>query len=189
MGGIRNMKSLIIDTSTIQTICALFDDENEIFREHHIGATEHAEVLPKLVAAALKVAPVVDQVIVGMGPGPFTGLRVGITFAQVFATAREIPWIGICSLDAIEVPLSDYIVATDARRNEVYWAQYQSGERILGPAVGKSELVPAGNRIGFTFTESLFPEPRLLLAQSRTQNVREPIYLRRPDAIPTSERG
>ena len=72
---------------------------------------------------------------VGMGPGPFTGLRVGIVFAQTFATARNIPWRGACSLDAIDVDSDLYIVTTDARRKEVYWAKYENGIRIKGPEV------------------------------------------------------
>jgi tRNA threonylcarbamoyl adenosine modification protein YeaZ len=161
-----------------------------LFEGHHDGATEHAEALPKLVAGALKVEKRIDQVVVGMGPGPFTGLRVGIVFAQTFATARKIPWLGICSLDGIDIDSDEYIVTTDARRNEIYWAQYQNGERVEGPCVGKLEeiITRSAKKFGFGFAEPLFPSPQLLLAKSVTTNIREPFYLRRPDARPTSER-
>lgn len=184
------MKSLVIDTSTNRTSCALFSGTALIFDGHHDGATEHAEALPKLVAEALKIDPEVDQVVVGMGPGPFTGLRVGIVFAQTFATARKIPWIGVCSLDAIDIDSDEYIAVTDARRREIYWARYENGARVEGPSVGKPEELDSRRekKFGFGFTETLFPSPHLLLARSLATSIHEPFYLRRPDAIPTSER-
>ena len=97
------MNSLVIDTSTHRTSVGLFRGTIELFTGFHDGATAHAEALPKLVKEALAISNEINQVIVGMGPGPFTGLRVGIVFAQTFAHAREIPWIGACSLDAIDV--------------------------------------------------------------------------------------
>ncbi|MEY3103692.1 MAG: hypothetical protein RL256_714 [Actinomycetota bacterium] len=184
------MNSLVIDTSTTRTSAAVFAGSQLLFEGHHDGATEHAEALPKLVAQALEVERRIDQVIVGMGPGPFTGLRVGIVFAQTFATARNIPWVGVCSLDGIDIDSPSYIVATDARRKEIYWAHYLNGERAIGPFVGKQEDVVTRpeKKFGFGFTEPLFPSPHLLLAKSLAMNIREPFYLRRPDAVPTSER-
>jgi len=184
------VNSLVIDTSTTRTSAAVFAGSKLLFEGHHDGATEHAEALPKLVAQALEVERRIDQVIVGMGPGPFTGLRVGIVFAQTFATARNIPWVGVCSLDGIDIDSPSYIVATDARRKEIYWAHYLNGERANGPFVGKQEDVVTRpeKKFGFGFTEPLFPSPHLLLAKSLAMNIREPFYLRRPDAVPTSER-
>ncbi|MEY3722537.1 MAG: hypothetical protein RLZZ35_407, partial [Actinomycetota bacterium] len=75
MGGIHPLNSLVIDTSTTRTSAAVFAGSQLLFQGHHDGATEHAEALPKLVAQALEVERRIDQVIVGMGPGPFTGLR------------------------------------------------------------------------------------------------------------------
>lgn len=94
-------KYLLIDTSTSRTSVAIVDESKTIFQAHHDGALSHGEVLPKLVSEALAVENHIDQVIVGMGPGPFTGLRSGIAFAQSFAFARGISWLGVCSLDAI----------------------------------------------------------------------------------------
>lgn len=184
------MNSLVIDTSTTRTSCALFSGTTLLFEGNHDGATEHAEALPKLVAAALEIEGSINQVVVGMGPGPFTGLRVGIVFAQSFATARNIPWVGVCSLDGIDIDSNSYIAVTDARRREIYWARYQNGMRVEGPFVGKSEELTSNleKKFGFGFTEPLFPSPHLLLAKSLAMNVREPFYLRRPDAVPTSER-
>jgi tRNA threonylcarbamoyl adenosine modification protein YeaZ len=157
------------------------------------------------VARALKSTKLIDQIVVGMGPGPFTGLRVGITFAQSFALARSIPWIGVCSLDAIRIDsttkdsqivssqesnqqtkteainFDDYIVAVDARRKQMYWARYKNGVRVLGPSVDKPEDIS-------TYVTNVYPDIEKLVALSTTQNVREPIYLRSPDAIPTAQR-
>ena len=184
------MKSLVIDTSSSRTTVGLFEGTSLIFAGHHDGATAHAEALPKLVSQALHHSNVIDEVIVGMGPGPFTGLRAGIVFAQTFAHLRGIPWRGVCSLDGIDIDSEDFVVATDARRNEIYWARYQSGSRIDGPNVSKREILETLHLpiFGFSFTEELFPSPHLLLARSRTSEVDQPMYLRRPDALPTSER-
>ncbi|MFM8898127.1 MAG: tRNA (adenosine(37)-N6)-threonylcarbamoyltransferase complex dimerization subunit type 1 TsaB, partial [Actinomycetota bacterium] len=107
------MISLVIDTSTNRTSVALFENSQLLFSGFHDGATAHAEVLPKLAKEALHTRQEINQVIVGMGPGPFTGLRVGITFAQTFAHARDITWRGACSLDAMDVDSESYIVTSD----------------------------------------------------------------------------
>jgi tRNA threonylcarbamoyl adenosine modification protein YeaZ/ribosomal-protein-alanine acetyltransferase len=183
------MNTLVIDTSTDRTSCAVFADEALIYSGFQDGATEHAEVLPKLVAAALEVNKRVDRVIVGMGPGPFTGLRVGIVFAQTFASAREIPCIGVCSLDGIEVAADEYLVATDARRKEVFWARYKENRRVSGPGVGgPKDISNSEKAFGFGFTEPLFPNPRKLMQAANQEIFTEPIYLRRPDAQPTALR-
>lgn len=190
MARLLAMNSLVIDTSSIRTIVALFSDTELVHEAHHDGATEHAEVLPKLVKEALSKVDSIGEVIVGMGPGPFTGLRVGIAFAQSFAHARSIPFRGVCSLDGIDIDSDDYIVTTDARRKEVYWARYKNGHRIDGPFVSTPNQVIElqARKFGFGFTETLFPSPHLLLARSRTSEINAPMYLRRPDAIPTNER-
>jgi tRNA threonylcarbamoyl adenosine modification protein YeaZ len=116
-----------------------------------------------------------------MGPGPFTGLRVGISFARAFATARNIEVIGICSLDAIVVDQSAYTVAIDARRKEIYWATYKSGKRIQGPAVNFPADVDG-------YIIDRHPDVLRLVQLSQSQNVGEPFYLRRPDAVATVDR-
>ncbi len=173
--------SLAIDTATSRTIVAMVDDGKVLFESSHEGATDHGKAITELVVQALKVCPVPNQVVVGMGPGPFTGLRVGITFAHTFALARNIPVIGVCSLDAIVIDKDEYTVAIDARRKEIYWARYKSGQRISGPAVNKPDEVE-----GFVIGQ--YPDMQKLVELSKTQNVSEPMYLRRPDAVPTAER-
>ncbi len=173
--------SLVIDTATDRTIVGLLDDEKVIFESFAEGATDHGRAASDLVAQALKGNPVPEQVIVGMGPGPFTGLRVGVSFARTFALAREISVIGICSLDAIGVNQESYTVAIDARRKEIYWASYQDGKRVEGPSVNKPEEV-ADYIIG------RYPSVLEMVKQSKLQNESELFYLRRPDAVPTAKR-
>jgi tRNA threonylcarbamoyl adenosine modification protein YeaZ len=134
------------------------------------------------VQEALAVCDV-DEVVVGMGPGPFTGLRVGIAFAQSFALAREIPVRGVCSLDAIaaQVTEKDFIITVDARRKEVYWAHYTNGIRVGEPAVN----FPA-DVTGAKIHADLFPDMVALV--NLPGNIIEPMYLRRPDAVATVDR-
>ena len=173
--------SLAIDTATSRTIVGVIAGDKVLFESFHEGATEHGFAITELVMKALEICPKPDQVVVGMGPGPFTGLRVGITFAHSFALAREIPVIGVCSLDAIDVKESEYTVAIDARRKEIYWAKYKDGLRISGPTVSKPAEVDK-------FIIDQFPDLKKLVALSASQNITEPVYLRRPDAVPTAER-
>ena len=173
--------SLAIDTSTSRTIVGILDGDKVLFESFHEGATEHGFAITELVTKALAVCPQPDQVVVGMGPGPFTGLRIGITFARSFAMARDIPVIGICSLDAIAIDQSEYTVAIDARRKEIYWASYKDGVRVVGPSVNKPAEVTG-------FIIDVYPDMQKLVALSHSQNETEPMYLRRPDAVPNAER-
>lgn len=174
--------SLAIDTSTSRTVVGLLDGEEVLFESFAEGATDHGRAVSDLVAQALLNNPEPEQVVVGLGPGPFTGLRVGIAFARTFALAREIPVIGVCSLDAIETGKSDYTVAIDARRKEIYWARYEDGKRVEGPSVNKPDEVS-------DFIIDLYPNVSSLVNLAQVQSESEPFYLRRPDAVPTAERG
>ena len=174
--------SLAIDTSTSRTVVGLLDGEKVLFEKYAEGATDHGRAVSDLVAQALLNNPVPDQVVVGMGPGPFTGLRVGIAFARTFALSREIPVVGVCSLDAIDTGKSDYTVAIDARRKEIYWARYEGGKRVEGPSVNKPDEVS-------DFIIGLYPNVIALVKLAEVQSVSEPFYLRRPDAVPTAERS
>ena len=175
-------KVLAIDTSTSRTSVAIIEADTILFSGFLDGATAHGPSLPALVQEALAVSGV-DEVVVGMGPGPFTGLRVGIAFAQSFALARGIPVRGVCSLDAIAAQINekDFIVTVDARRKEVYWARYTAGVRVGDPAVN----FPA-NVSGAHIHADLFPNMQALV--KLPGNITEPIYLRRPDAVATVDR-
>ena len=175
-------KTLAIDTSTSRTCVAIIEGEAVLYSGHRDGATAHGPSLPELVQEALAVSDV-DEVVVGMGPGPFTGLRVGIAFAHTFALAREISVRGVCSLDAIAAQVNDkdFIITVDARRKEVYWARYTNGLRVGEPAVNFPADVS-----GAIIHADLFPVMKALV--NLPGNIREPIYLRRPDAVATVDR-
>ena len=175
-------KVLAIDTSTSRTSVAIIEADTILFGGFLDGATAHGPSLPALVQEALAVSGV-DEVVVGMGPGPFTGLRVGIAFAQSFALARGIPVRGVCSLDAIAAQINekDFIITVDARRKEVYWARYAAGVRVGDPAVNFPADVS-----GAPIHADLFPNMQALV--KLPGNITEPIYLRRPDAVATADR-
>jgi tRNA threonylcarbamoyl adenosine modification protein YeaZ len=174
---------LAIDTSTNRTSVAVVDGATVLFNEFHDDPLAHGEVLPAIVSRALKVSPSIDLVAVGMGPGPFTGLRVGIAFAQSFALARGIDWRGICSLDVIAAAINgpEFIATIDARRKEVFWAKYEDGKRIGDVEVSSPLSLPTDIEIH----NNLTPNPVVLARLATTSEcIAEPIYVRRPDAHP-----
>ena len=194
MAGIFAMKTtLAIDTATARTQFAILKGDELLWQKTEDGATTHGDVLAKFGALAAREN--IDQVIVGMGPGPFTGLRTGIVFAQSFAFAQGLPVHGICSLDAIAhgIDLPEFIVATDARRKELYLAKYVDGKRVGDPLVTAPNEIPAFPIFGegalkyglTTDTEHLYPK---LISFPNLAHVNEPMYLRHPDAVPTAER-
>ncbi|WP_414687766.1 tRNA (adenosine(37)-N6)-threonylcarbamoyltransferase complex dimerization subunit type 1 TsaB [Mycobacterium sp.] len=168
-----------------------------------VDARAHAERLTPNVLAALAAAGIgmtdLDAVVVGCGPGPFTGLRVGMATAAAYGHALEIPVHGVCSLDAIGVQTSgDTLVVTDARRREIYWARYRDGIRVEGPAVdapadvdpGTAQAVAGSPEHAALFDlprcEPVYPTPAGLVAAVGDWSERQapllPLYLRRPDA-------
>ena len=182
---------LVIDTSTSRTSVGLISQNKVIWSEYEDGATAHAEAVPRLVKKALAKENDISQVIVGMGPGPYTGLRAGISFAQAFAWARKIEFRGVCSLDAITCAAPEYVAATDARRKEIYWAAYKNGKRIDGPHVnipseveGKVFVGEGAHKYGLAAVAT-YPDVSVF---AELPEVDQPMYLRRPDAVPTSER-
>jgi len=149
--------TLAIDTASAWSTVAVVDEDVVLAEAEHRDARGHAEVLATLVSDVLARAgrPRIDVVACGVGPGPYTGLRIGVTTAQVLGLAWQAQVVGICSLDVIAAAVlaggadvlaggvsGAFVVATDARRGEVYWAAYgPAGERISGPFVGRqSEL-------------------------------------------------
>jgi len=172
-----------------------------------LDARAHAEQLTPNVLGAMADADVamadLDAVVVGCGPGPFTGLRVGMATAAAYGHALDVPVYGVCSLDAIGVDTSgEALVVTDARRREVYWARYRGGVRVAGPAVAAPADVPADAAAvaGSPDHVALFDLPRLAPSYPTASGLVRavdwstepvalvPLYLRRPDAKPASER-
>jgi tRNA threonylcarbamoyladenosine biosynthesis protein TsaB len=189
-----------------------------IARYEEPAANAHGEVLAPAIAQVLHDAGCaradLDVVGVGLGPGPFTGLRVGIVTASTLADALGIPAYGMCSLDTIARQHAtgerDFVVVTDARRRQVYWAAYSEiGARLDGPDIATPaevaarfggrvpEIVgPAAGAVGsesdaFVVKAALWPAARVVAEHAlhaRYTGVEpttlEPMYLRRPDARP-----
>ena len=199
---------LAIDTATPAVTAGVVrcdESGDEVLAERvTVDARAHAEQLTPNIVGALDDAGLaadrLDAVVVGCGPGPFTGLRVGMATAAAFGHALGIAVRGVCSLDAIAVGTTgDVLVVTDARRREVYWGRYRDGVRVDGPAVNAAADVPAGAGAvaGSPEHAALFELPRLapvypsaagLVAAVADWDVEPqplvPLYLRRPDAKP-----
>ncbi len=185
---------LAIDTATPAVTAGVVRAEGiEVLAERvTVDARAHAEQLTPNVLAALADAGLtvtdLDAVVVGCGPGPFTGLRVGMATAQAYGHALGIPVHGVCSLDAIGIDtMGETLVVTDARRREVYWARYRDGVRIDGPAVNAPADVPGAD-------DALARPPLYPTVAGLVRAVADwiaepapliPLYLRRPDAKPS----
>jgi tRNA threonylcarbamoyl adenosine modification protein YeaZ len=173
-----------------------------------VNARAHGELLMPSVCEVIASAGVslrdLDAVVCGAGPGPFTGLRVGMVTAAALGDALSVPVYPVCSLDVIAYRAgagSSLLVITDARRREVYWARYDpAGVRVDGPHVDRPDDLPRAGvaRVAGTCDVSgrpvaapLYPDPAGLVAVAaaalRSQAppaALTPWYLRRPDAVP-----
>ena len=149
---------LAFDTSSALTSVAVVDDGGVVAARDHDDARRHAEVLAPLLAEVLPFvdAAGLDAIACGVGPGPYTGLRVGIATALAVGAVWQRPVVGICSLDAIAMAVldlgsrsADFGVAVDARRHEVYWARYGAdGTRLAGPRVSRADGIDPRQRAG-----------------------------------------
>jgi tRNA threonylcarbamoyl adenosine modification protein YeaZ len=199
--------TLSLDTATdVATACLTEDGEvlaESMSRGRSTAAQRLLADVHGLFGSARREPSELDAIVAGTGPGPYTGLRVGLVTAAVMARTLGIPAYGVCSLDGIPPRVGEVLVATDARRKEVYWARYRDGERIAGPevarpadvAVDAAVIVGAGARLypdvfGPTLTEHDHPDP-VELVRRATDRIRRgapadpltPRYLRRPDAV------
>ena len=212
---------LALDTSSPTVAVALHDDSGVLVDLTSERSMKHAEQLAPLIERALgEVAAArhdVTAIAVGVGPGPFTGLRVGLVTARTLAHVLQVPVYGVCSLDVIAVqalaeqPLGELdgadgadaaqglVVATDARRKEVYLARYDAaGGRLEGPVVDKPAALATEGPVageGAVLYPEAFPHARGparpsagWLARCVAEELAElrdpdPLYLRRPDAV------
>ncbi|GAA3538467.1 tRNA (adenosine(37)-N6)-threonylcarbamoyltransferase complex dimerization subunit type 1 TsaB [Amycolatopsis ultiminotia] len=175
----------------------------ELITPHSLAAAEDAGITLRDL----------DAIVCGVGPGPFTGLRAGMATAAAYAHALGIPAYPVCSLDAIAADVvrteKPFLVFTDARRREVYWAAYDAaGERVDGPHVQRPAEVIAEARVaagdgalqyadavGVVPIEPRFPSPAGLVRVARAALLARtepepltPLYLRRPDAVEPNAR-
>jgi tRNA threonylcarbamoyladenosine biosynthesis protein TsaB len=204
---------LAFDTSSPTVAVALYDGSDVVAERVSEQAMKHGERLAPLIDDLMREVGVVRQdltaLAVGVGPGPFTGLRVGLVTARTLAFVLDIPVYGVCSLDVLAVEAAssgaiagDFVVATDARRKEVYLASYdESGVRTSGPVVDKpadlaTTLPTVGE--GATLYPDHFPTgvgptrpsagwlARCVADERAELSDPEPLYLRRPDAATPS---
>ncbi|WP_454194180.1 tRNA (adenosine(37)-N6)-threonylcarbamoyltransferase complex dimerization subunit type 1 TsaB [Nocardia sp. Marseille-Q1738] len=223
------MLVLAVDTATPAVTAGLVDldqgadaagpvQARTIASRVRVDPRAHAEVLTPQILECLTEAgrsrTDIAAIVVGVGPGPFTGLRVGMATAAAFGDALGIPVYGVCSLDAIAAdaavelpPTGELLVVTDARRREVYWARYREGARVEGPEVckpGELDAGPATAIAGSASHVDFFdlpvlpaetPSPaglvRVAAAELLARTVPEPLvplYLRRPDAVENAYR-
>ncbi|MER8099788.1 MULTISPECIES: tRNA (adenosine(37)-N6)-threonylcarbamoyltransferase complex dimerization subunit type 1 TsaB [unclassified Kitasatospora] len=206
------MLLLAFDTATPAVTAAVHDGTAVLAETHQVDARRHGELLLPAIDQVLRAAGVdkhrLTGIAVGVGPGPYTGLRVGLVTAAALGHALGLPVHGVCTLDAIAhqaraegLAGQPFTVATDARRKEVYWASYDAdGHRTEGPGVDRpAELAPRPRSVGAgallypeTFPGAHGPEhvsagalagfAAAELAAGRELLPNVPLYLRRPDA-------
>ncbi|MFD2082234.1 tRNA threonylcarbamoyl adenosine modification protein YeaZ [Actinopolymorpha cephalotaxi] len=207
------MLLLAFDTATPAITVALHDGTSVVATSTVVDAMRHGELLAPGIAAVLDQAGAdrtdLTDIAVGVGPGPFTGLRVGLVTARTLGHVLDIPVHGVCTLDvlaaAAEIGTGPFCVATDARRKEVYWGRYADRHtRVDGPRVDRPDALATADPVvgrGATLYPAAFPtaagpldpDAAVLadLVASGTAKVvpATPMYLRRPDAVEPRTRG
>jgi tRNA threonylcarbamoyl adenosine modification protein YeaZ len=197
---------LAFDTATPHVTVALHDGERVVASYSSPSSMRHGEMLAPGIEQVLAEAGALNTdltaVAVGVGPGPFTGLRVGLVTARTLGFSLGIPVYGVCTHDvlaaeAIDAGRDEFLVATDARRKEVYLASYAEGQRVDGPSVCRPADV-ATDRLVVGRGAVLYPEhfptavgphrpsagwlARVVAGERAELRDPEPLYLRRPDA-------
>lgn len=206
------MLLLALDTATPAVTVALHDGSSVVAASSQVDARRHGELLLPAVDRVLADAGLrldaVTGIVVGVGPGPYTGLRVGLMTADTFGLALGVPVHGVCTLDGLAyesgIEGGPFVVATDARRKEVYWARYADPRtRLTDPAVDRPADIadavaglPAVGAGALLYPET-FPDARApehvsaaslaslaaeKLAAGEELPAPRPLYLRRPDA-------
>lgn len=208
------MLLLAFDTATTAVTVAVRDDERVLAEVTRTGARRHGELLAPSITEALANAGAaredVTAIAIGTGPGPYTGLRVGVVTARVLGAVLGVPVAGVCTLDAIAHSAAgaadgrEFLVVTDARRREVYWARYSAGDgrlvRLAGPSVGPpaglDPAVPVAGEGPWLYPDVFsspigprYPSASALADFAHERIVAgdpllpaQPLYLRRPDA-------
>lgn len=213
------MLVLAVSTSTPAVTAGVVDvadDVSLVAEQVTVGVHQHGELLAPSIGAALDQAGVtvhdLGAVACDVGPGPFTGLRVGIVTAAAFADALGIAAYAVCGLDALAAAAESgpaLLAATDARRHEIYWVTYVDRVRTAGPGVATPAAVAAStvarravgdgaeryaDVLGLPTGPPRYPGARHLaaLAADRVRaqapsEVLTPLYLRRPDAVASAK--
>ncbi|KQO97343.1 tRNA (adenosine(37)-N6)-threonylcarbamoyltransferase complex dimerization subunit type 1 TsaB [Leifsonia sp. Leaf264] len=197
---------LAIDTSAGTSVAVVDRDGGILSQVDVLDTMRHAEVIGSLISSALAEAGIrpdrLSGVVAGMGPGPFTGLRVGISAARTFAFALGKPLVPVVSHDAVAWKhyaggaTGPLLVVTDARRREVFWSAYSGADasglpmRTEGPGLAKPDAVPFAElpRIDAAAIPAggLGMVAELAFAAGHPFAADEPLYLRSPDVTPSN---
>lgn len=212
------MRVLVVDTALGLCTVGLFEHEAGELRRQGLCSEPmtkgHSERVAGFARDALAEAGLgfraIDRIGVTVGPGSFTGLRVGLAFAQGLGAALDRPVVGVSSLEGLEASAGPGPVAAliDARRGQVY-ARFPQGSVTSGPdealsldaAAARIGLMPAGARLigsGAALFAEAFPDlialplagpdpealARLAVAADPASAPPRPLYLRAPDAVP-----
>lgn len=182
------MLLLAFDTATPAVTVALHDGDRVLAEAITVDARRHGELLAPSIAKVIADAGAepgdLTAIATGVGPGPYTGLRVGVVTARVFGQTLGVPVYGVCTLDVVAraaVPAAagrEFLAATDARRKEVYWARYApTGQRLTGPEVSRPDEIPDGASMPVAGQAvALYPEA-----------LGEPIWREHPSAVVLAE--
>lgn len=208
--------TLAVDTSASVQV-GLASDSTILAANGVDDSRRHVEQLTPLINTTLSDAGCsirqVATILVGVGPGPFTGLRVGIATARALGAALGVDVRGVCSLDVLAAQWwasnpasSEFVICSDARRRELYWARYganqqqPAGERLEGPRVSTPDALPAlpvggpGTDVHSMITAvpgapTKLDAGMLAMVGARLADAGiEPLYLRSPDAAPPGRR-
>ena len=200
--------SLAIDTSAGTTVAVL--SMGSVLAElNYLEPMTHSERIGSAIEKVLIDSGVqagqISTVVAGIGPGPFTGLRVGLAAARYFAIGAGAELVGVCSLDSIALDYfsenhgsGNLLVTTDARRKEVFWDTYSGvvdgvPVRTNGPAVNKFDDIAGLIEVDTFSSTELGVRAGALgqiafaqeLSGKRASRDITPIYLREPDAVPS----
>lgn len=188
------MTLLVLDTST-GTSVAIVDGESVRAERTVADSRSHSEVIGVLLDEVLDEAGGdITGVVVGLGPGPFTGLRVGIVAGITFAAGRNIPVYGLPSHDVGRLADSPVVIATDVRRKEWAWTRFENrspvADVVLTPTIefeNRTDWQGAPLRFVSTISAAelgVVAHRRLDAGDDLTSLT--PLYGRAPDAVPSN---
>ena len=138
------MTTLAIETSTTQGSVALVKDGRVLFSERFPAARGHGPELFSCLQRAIGIAPQCDQIVVGLGPGSYSGVRIAIAAVIGLEMALKAEVVGIPSILALETDAVEYVSIGDARRSSFYFAVIGKDGLLSGPELLDEAGLKAG---------------------------------------------